>query len=371
MNQAWHLGNRVKDLQTYNTVLLAISNPNSVSAFIQRIQGGSVDHGHSVRQSAEDLHELLCSADKIRSLRNSCADPNSLVPVGDSKKAGFVSDDVRHALLKEKMMREQGLIRRSNLKMADGSFGSGFNAAEGDRRVIGAAHSLEEMLAKAAREKSRFSDEGPNITDVERTEYIHQLQRDVQREANAISATEDLLGISHTFPFETKSPYPESIQHTSHSSLLGINTATTSYPASQGNNLSSNVDLLGLNFDPHYASNTNSKPLQLNSSNVEFLSPPIMMPNSSTSASAISELDLISSTSSHQTLGPLRGLPPPPSLPPPAPPIFPSNNNKMWSTTAPQNIDALSPEQKSQYLQQLLIMNQQIINMMMQTSDKS
>jgi len=377
VNQAWHLGNKIKDLQDYNTVLMAISNPNSVSAFIQRLQGGSVDQGYPVRQAAGELHELLCSADRIRSLRSSCADPNSLVPVGDSKKAGFVSDDVRHAMLKEKMMREQGLIQKSNLKMAEGSFGSGFNSADGDRRVIGAAHSLEEMLAKAAREKSRFSDEGPNISDLERKEYIQQLQRDVQKETKALAATEDLLGISDSL-FQAKPPFPYNSHQTGHPTFLDMGIHSKSFSNQP-------IDLLDLNFAPSPLENdTNYKPSYVKSNSFGFLSQPVMTPNTSASASAISELDLTSSVSSsrviqnNQTIGPLQGIPPPPSLPPPPPPQQPSSLPSIPSTYSPSpiapqnvNIDSLSPEQRSQYLQQLLIMNQQIMNMMMQASDKS
>jgi hypothetical protein len=52
------------------------------------------------------------------------------------------------------------LHTKSNLVKAEGGFGSGFVGKNGET-VVGAAHSLEEMMARAQREQKKFSDTGP------------------------------------------------------------------------------------------------------------------------------------------------------------------------------------------------------------------
>jgi hypothetical protein len=63
-------------------------------------------------------------------------------------------------------------------------------------------------------------------------------------------------------------------------------------------------------------------------------------------------------------------LPPPPIQPPPEPPRTTMDHSITWSSMIPPNVDSLSPDQRSQYLQQLLAMNQQIINMMSAEKNK-
>jgi len=49
---------------------------------------------------------------------------------------------------------------KSNLAKSQGGFGSGFNAKDG-KKVVGAAHSLDEMIARAERAEKKYSDTGP------------------------------------------------------------------------------------------------------------------------------------------------------------------------------------------------------------------
>lgn len=78
--------------------------------------------------------------DEIRRLRRECADPNSLVPVLEVSRAPAPS------------AQQQGPAL---------SFGGGYGA-DGSQKgvVVGAAHSLEEMMATAARAPAtRFYDD--------------------------------------------------------------------------------------------------------------------------------------------------------------------------------------------------------------------
>jgi len=159
VNSCWGLKSHVERLLKFNTVVMA-QQQKGLGSLWHSIKGGSVDKGFAVREASEKLYKLLGDETRIQSLRNDLQDPNSLVPVGSNDHAAFVSDEIRHYMLK-KRMEEQNLQRtRSNLAKADKGFGSGFNAANG-QTVVGAAHGLEEMLARAQREEKKFSETGP------------------------------------------------------------------------------------------------------------------------------------------------------------------------------------------------------------------
>jgi len=159
VNSAWALGRYVNELRDFNTVLLAQQAGNP-EGWWHRVKGGGVDRGMPVRQAAEDLHGLLQSRDQIRIVRNTKADPDSLVPVGDQNKVAFVSDEVRHYLLQKRMETQLGIRTKSNLAKADGGFGGGCSTKDG-KMVVGAAHGIDEMMAASKREKKRYTDDGP------------------------------------------------------------------------------------------------------------------------------------------------------------------------------------------------------------------
>ena len=169
INSAWGLGRYINNLREYNTVLIA-QQRQGPDAFWQRIKGGGVDRGFPVREIAEELNTLLQSREQIQMLRHTKADPNSLVPVGDDKIA-FASDEIRHYLLKKRLEEQRLTHTKSNLKKERGGFGGGYQAKDG-KQVVGAAHSLEEMMAHANREKKQFSDDGPVHTQQEQQDYL-------------------------------------------------------------------------------------------------------------------------------------------------------------------------------------------------------
>jgi ENTH domain len=159
VNSCWALGSYVSKLCEFNTVLLA-QQQQGIGSWWNSVKGGAVDKGFPVREAAKALSILIGDAARIQQLRNDNADPNSLVPVGSSEKLGFVSDEMRHYML-QKRMKEQSLqLTRSNLVKSEGGFGAGFNAANG-QTVVGAAHTYEEMLARAERESRKFTETGP------------------------------------------------------------------------------------------------------------------------------------------------------------------------------------------------------------------
>lgn len=159
VNSCWALRSHVEQLGEFNTVLLT-NQKEGLGSWWQSVKGGGVDKGFPVREAAQPFHKLLSDAPRIRQLRNDHADPNSLVPVGSNDRVAFVSDEIRHYMLQKRVEEQRLRLTRSNLKKSAGGFGSGFNAANG-QSVVGAAHSMEEMMARADRETKKFSETGP------------------------------------------------------------------------------------------------------------------------------------------------------------------------------------------------------------------
>ena len=119
-----------------------------------RIKGGGVDTAGPVRELAEQVYIMLCNPQQLQFERNTNADPNSLVPIGDRQQIAFVTDDVRHAQLKLRMQQEQSIQMKSNLKKANDGFGGGYMSTNG-KNVVGAAHGIEEMIKQKQKEEKR------------------------------------------------------------------------------------------------------------------------------------------------------------------------------------------------------------------------
>mmetsp|Transcript_30787 Transcript_30787/g.46701 ORF Transcript_30787/g.46701 Transcript_30787/m.46701 type:complete len:551 (-) Transcript_30787:63-1715(-) len=196
VNSCWGLKSYVERLCEFNTVIMS-QQQKGLGSWWHSVKGGSVDKGFAVREASDNLCKLLGDEAKIQSMRNDLQDPNSLVPVGSNDHALFVSDEIRHYMLK-KRMEEQNLQRtRSNLAKADKGFGSGFNAANG-QTVVGAAHGLEEMLERAQREEKKFSETGP----VHYKNQPDKIDNDPSTEVTAV--TTDLLDLQTPAPTSTQ-----------------------------------------------------------------------------------------------------------------------------------------------------------------------
>eukprot|EP00984_Skeletonema_dohrnii_P027609 scaffold17228_cov74-Skeletonema_dohrnii-CCMP3373.AAC.1 len=137
------------------------------AATMLKLRGGSIDRGHPVRMAADKLYTLVSNPNNLRQLRlEKASSSTSLVPIGSANKAGFITDEGRYRLLQQKMAREekeqQAAKRkehqqlqqtRSNLigpASTDG-FGGGYSGSNGtnNTQVVGAAHSLEDMIKSA------------------------------------------------------------------------------------------------------------------------------------------------------------------------------------------------------------------------------
>ena len=137
------------------------------AATMLKLRGGSIDKGHPVRMAADKLYTLVSNPNNLRQVRlEKASNSTSLVPIGSANKAGFITDEGRYRLLQQKMAREekeqQAAKRkehqqlqqtRSNLigpASTDG-FGGGYSGANGSTKtqVVGAAHSLEDMIKSA------------------------------------------------------------------------------------------------------------------------------------------------------------------------------------------------------------------------------
>ena len=175
-NNVWILKPHVQPLLEYNTVLMAMNEPKSLMARIQRIKGGSVDRGLPVREAAKSLWDLLSDVEMFKKVRDTSADPDSLVPVGHHEHVGFVSDEVRKATLEEQMRKKNDVKIKSGLK--DGGVG-GFGSGNGN--VVGAAHSMEEMLKMALKNQPGYRDGDLSEEETNHYEHLAKLQQELQQ----------------------------------------------------------------------------------------------------------------------------------------------------------------------------------------------
>jgi hypothetical protein len=132
------------------------------TATMLKLKGGSVDKGFPVRTAASNLFDVVSTTDNLQRLRmQQATQNNSLVPVGTAKQVGFITDEARYRLLQQQMAREESLQKqkkyqeeqkmratRSNLAGVSASDGFGGGFASGSQ-VVGAAHSLEDMIKSA------------------------------------------------------------------------------------------------------------------------------------------------------------------------------------------------------------------------------
>ncbi|KAL3761540.1 hypothetical protein ACHAW5_003088 [Stephanodiscus triporus] len=142
------------------------------SATMLRLRGGSVDKGHPVRTAASKLYDIISNPNNLRQMRMTLQRQqqpgDSLVPIGSAKQVGYITDEGRYRVLQEKMAVEERALRRkqyleqqrmnqtrSNLAgtSATDSFGGGYTSnaggVSGGKLVVGAAHSLADMIESA------------------------------------------------------------------------------------------------------------------------------------------------------------------------------------------------------------------------------
>ena len=217
INSAWSLGRWVTALCDFNTVLMA-QKQMGVTSWWNTVKGGAVDRGFPVRDAAQKLQGLLADEAKIRQLRTDKSDPNSLVPIGDDRVA-YVSDEVRLFMLKKRMKEQEMTIPKSNLTKAQGGFGSGYQTSNG-QTVVGAAHSLEEMMARAEREKKKYTDDGPIYV----TPKVNTFQQATPTIAWIPPHTKDLLDMGTSSAVRPPAPAMDLLD-------FGVSAASTSAPA--------------------------------------------------------------------------------------------------------------------------------------------
>lgn len=192
-NAIWILKSHIEPLKTYNTVLLALDNPTSMLGRIQRIKGGNVERGESVRKAANDILNLLHDVAMFQKLRAQSQDPDSLVPVGHKEEVAFVSDDIRKAISQEKLKKRKQQFQvnvKSNLKTPDEAiFGAGYTSKDGST-VVGAAHGIEDMLKIAELQTNakgrKYVDDVNAITETEdekrHKQHLQNLKQEFQQQ---------------------------------------------------------------------------------------------------------------------------------------------------------------------------------------------
>lgn len=150
INEARLLGPAVDQLREYNTALIA-----QQTSWIHMLKGGAVDQGEPVREASNRLYQLLIMpVQQLQQERERHADPHSLVPIGSRDQIIFLNDEQRYRNLQQRIQLQQ----KSNLVKPQDGFGGGYLSKDGSN-IVGAAHSLEEMLEKARLEQQKFTDD--------------------------------------------------------------------------------------------------------------------------------------------------------------------------------------------------------------------
>lgn len=128
-----------------------------------------------MRELAEGLFALLSMPrhDLLRE-REKHADPTSLVPIGSNQEIAFATDEQRLQYLQQRMQLQERMKQKSNLAKADNGFGGGYSSRDG-QSIVGASHSLEEMIEIARRKEAakqvQFRDE-PSAAQVSKRSGI-------------------------------------------------------------------------------------------------------------------------------------------------------------------------------------------------------
>jgi hypothetical protein len=204
VNSAYGLGGFVEPLEKYNTILIAAQQKGAAGVW-QRIQGGGVDKGGPVREKAQEISQLLKNINELQRIRHSSADPNSLVPIGSQNKVGFVTDEVRHHILKKRIEEQQRVMIKSNLVKSEGGFGGGYNATDG-KSVVGAAHGIEEMLKMAQREQKKYTDDqrAQGYQSPAELKILEELQKELEAQKKAAAAEQSAANeriLSSAYPY--------------------------------------------------------------------------------------------------------------------------------------------------------------------------
>ncbi|KAL3925699.1 MAG: hypothetical protein SGILL_000231 [Bacillariaceae sp.] len=269
INHAYGISDYFKALTNFNTVLMT-QQQGGAMAFFQSIQGGGVDKGGPIRQASTEVISLIANIPELQRIRNAKASQNSLVPIGDDKVA-FITDEVRHHILKQKIEEQKRIQIKSNLAKADNGFGAGYNAKDG-KSVVGAAHGIEEMIKMAKMQKQSFSDDGDARPPGHKTEEERILE-ELQAEADAAKAANsnaDLLG----FGASGLPPQSSTAQQVDLLDFGGTSTTATSGPTVSSDLLGAGM---GMGIAPINAPQTSVDPFGLgpSSANPNVASNPI------------------------------------------------------------------------------------------------
>jgi len=162
------LRHHIGRLTSYNTALQQ-QHQHQQSKFKIGSGGGTVDKGEPVRTAATDLYNtiLIKPMSYIQQIREKSADPTSLVPIGTKNDTlGYQSEEYLSRPESERMANVLQQAPKSNLVKGQSGYGGGTHLRDANGKVIiGAAHSIEEMMQVAAmkdKKVSTYSDD-PNV----------------------------------------------------------------------------------------------------------------------------------------------------------------------------------------------------------------
>ena len=243
------------------------------TATMLKLKGGSVDKGYPVRTAASKLYGIVSVPINLRQMRmqqQQQQPAGSLVPIGSTNQVGYITDEGRYRLLQQKMAAEEKALKqkqwqeqqrlkqtKSNLAGASAtdSFGGGYassnNGSNGGKVVVGAAHSLEDMIKTAkyeleqhkSKQQQKISSLKKGYSDdpMTRARQLEELQRSNVGDDPDFSKKEKALQDALEYLEEMQQLEQEKVSDLLEGDLLG----NTNASGVMANNYSASDDLLG------------------------------------------------------------------------------------------------------------------------------
>ena len=185
----------VRNYRTYNTALQQPTN------LLQKVIGGRVDRGAPVRHASNTVYTLL-SMDEASLIhkRDTLITPTSTPVVTEEVRCQYLQQQIKQA--RYQIQKNQQRLHPSHNPNTVGGYGSG------TERVVGAAHSLEDMLQVASQKKQQHSYRDqptkPTEQDLREQETIRKLQLEVQQQQQQQPPdVNDLFGFPTSIPTTT------------------------------------------------------------------------------------------------------------------------------------------------------------------------
>ena len=259
-----HVG---RNYRTFNTALQQPTN------LLHKVMGGRVDRGAPVRHASNEVYTLLTMDDASLIHKRDTLLSSSSTIVTEQERHQYLQQQIKRA--RQTMHKNQQLLHPTTTTTV-GGYGSG------TERVVGAAHSLEDMLQLASqnqqKKKHSYRDQPTQPTEQElrEQETIRKLQFEVQQQQQQQQQQQpppdidDLFG----FPTTTTTPTPTTtVVATPQQDLMDFTSTTnnTDINVLDVPTKNTEVDILGLQVESTAKTTTTTTTTSTTNTNYDLL----------------------------------------------------------------------------------------------------